>query len=304
MKKVFLFLYILLTLNLSIFSQGVITIEQNIKYLASSQLQGRNAGTRGDSLAQVFIVDLLKGIGINPIHDDFYQPFTVKMKANRGGDHISSKNIIGYIEGTDSILKKEFVIIGAHFDHVGIERGRMHPGANDNASGVSAVLELAQRFKEFPPKRSVLVVFFAAEEKGLLGSHYFVKNSPIPLPSIVAVFNFDMVGKYKQEGFLYSKGSQTATQFPLLLEQYSLKHAVNYEDSPFRFMSGSDHYPFYKKRIPVLFFNTGMDWENYHKPSDLPEKIDFSGILSISNMTFDLITEIANLPEKIKFKKK
>jgi len=304
MKKFVLSLYLLLTIHFLGFGQTEFTVEQNVRYLSSSQLQGRNAGTRGDSLTQLYLIQVLKQWEINPLSEDYMQPFTVKMKASRGGDYISSKNIVACIEGSDSVLKKEYIIICAHFDHVGVEKGRIHPGANDNASGVAAVLSLANKFLRNPTKRSILIIFFGAEEKGLLGSHYFVKNPLIPLHSIVGVFNFDMVGKYKQEGFLYTKGEQTAAAFSPLIDQYAAMHQLNVEKSPYRYMDGSDHYPFYKKKIPVLFFNTGMDWDNYHKPSDLPEKIDFEGIESIAQFSFDLISAIANKPEKIKFKKK
>jgi Zn-dependent M28 family amino/carboxypeptidase len=304
MKKQLYFLILSLILNLFVFGQTTYTIQQNMKYLASTQLQGRNAGSKGDSLAQIYIIDNLKSIGVDPFFEDYLQPFTSKTEAIRGGETVSTKNIIGFIEGTDSVLKKEYIIICAHFDHVGLEKGRIHPGANDNASGVVTILNMAKMFKINPLKRSMLIVFFGAEEKGLLGSYYFVKNSPFSLKSIDAVFNFDMVGKLKQEGTLYSKGEQTAKEFPELLTKYSEKYKVKYDVSPFDYMNGSDHYPFYKKRIPVLFFNTGLDWDNYHQPSDLPEKIDFEGIESISKIAFDIITEVANKPEKLKFNKK
>ena len=304
MKKILLLFLVSLFIPITIWAQVTFSTDQNLKYLASAQLQGRNAGTRGDSLAQIYIVDILKSIDIKPYFSDYLQPFTVKMKANRGGEIISSKNVIGWIEGTDSTLKNQYIVICAHFDHVGLERGRMHPGANDNASGVVTVLNLAKQFKKNPPKRSVLIMLFAAEEKGLLGSYYFVKNPPFDIHDINAVFNFDMVGKYKQEGFLYSKGEQTAKIFPELIEKYAEIHNIKYDVSPYNYMDGSDHYPFYKKRIPVLFFNTGMDWDNYHRPTDISDKIDFAGIETISKFAFDLITDVANQPEKLKFKKK
>lgn len=304
MKRIFLLLFVTLFIPTILWAQTTFSVDQSLKYLSSSQLQGRNAGTRGDSLSQLYIVDLLKGLEIKPYFADYLQPFTVKMKANRGGDIISSKNIIGWIEGTDSTLKNQYIVICAHFDHVGLERGRMHPGANDNASGVVSVLNLAKQFKENPPKRSVLFILFGAEEKGLLGSYYFVKNAPFDIHNIDAVFNFDMVGKYKQEGFLYSKGEQTAKIFPELIEKYAEIHNIKYDVSPYNYMDGSDHYPFYKKRIPVLFFNTGMDWDNYHRPTDISDKIDFAGIETITKFAFDLITDVANQPEKLKFKKK
>lgn len=304
MKKIFLYILFSIVLSCLTFAQTTYTLQQNMKYLTSSPLQGRNAGTKGDSLAQVYIVENLKSLNIKPFYTDYLQPFTSKMETMRGGDLISSKNVIGWIEGTDSVLKKEFIIICAHFDHVGLEKGRIHPGANDNASGVITILNIAKMIQQNPLKRSVLVIFFGAEEKGLLGSYYFVKKAKFPLKTIDAVFNFDMVGKLKQEGTLYSKGEQTAKIFPELLEKYAAKYNVKYEVSPFNYMNGSDHYPFYKKRIPVLFFNTGLDWDNYHQPSDLPEKIDYEGIELISKIGFDLINEVGNKTEKLKFNKK
>lgn len=303
MKKIalFSFLYLLLFLG---FGQSDFTIEQCVMHLSSPQLQGRDAQSRGDSLAQIYIINNFKSMEIAPYFEDYEQPFCKKMKANRGGSKICTKNLIAFIEGTDSILKKEVIILSAHYDHVGIQNLKMHPGANDNASGVSAILYLAQKFKETPSKRSIMIICFGAEEKGLLGSYHFVQNPPFPLKTVDFVVNFDMVGKYRQEGYVYYQGEETLLAFPKLIAKYAPKYNVKHDKSPYQHLSGSDHYPFYKKRVPILYFNTGMDWDNYHRPSDIPEKIDFQGIEMISNMTFDIITELSNQPEKIKFKKK
>jgi hypothetical protein len=303
MKKTILFLFLYLLLFIG-FGQSDFTIEKCVRHLASPQLQGRDVNTRGDSLAQVYIINTFKAMGIAPYFDTYTQPFCKKMKVIRGGDNICGKNIIGFIEGTDSILKKEVVIICAHYDHVGVQNWKMHPGANDNASGVSAILHMAKKFKENPTKRSIMIICFGAEEKGLLGSYYFVQNAPFPLKTINFVVNFDMIGKYRQEGYVYYKGDKTVLAFPALIEKYAPKYNLKYDESPGSYLNGSDHYPFYKKRVPILVFNTGMDWDNYHRPSDIPEKIDFQGIEMIANMMFDIITDLSNQPEKVKFKKK
>jgi len=286
------------------YGQSEFSIENCIKHLSSQELQGRDANSRGDSLSQLYLIHTFKSMEISPFFNTYEQPFCSKMKKNRGGLNICSKNIIGFIEGTDSLLKKEFIIICAHYDHVGIQNWSMHPGANDNASGVAGILYLAQKFKENPLNRSVLIICFGAEEKGLLGSYYFVKNPPFPLKNIYFVVNFDMIGKYRQEGTVYYQGEATVVPFHDLLEKYAPKYKMKFDKSPYQHLEGSDHYPFYKKKIPILYFNTGMDWDNYHKPSDIPAKIDIQGIEMISNVVFDIITDLSHRNEKIKFKKK
>src|SRR5262245_6626297 len=163
---------------------------EHVKVLASDEYEGREAGTPGNDKAARYIADLLKKWKLKPAgpRGDYFQPFD------------KTQNVLAIVEGSDPKLKKEFVAIGAHFDHIGLSRGgtdRVNNGADDNASGTATVLEVAQAFAALKerPKRSILFGWWSSEEKGLLGSRHFVKNPTVDLKSIVAYLNLDMVGR-------------------------------------------------------------------------------------------------------------
>jgi len=192
------------------------------------------------------------------------------------------KNVAGFIEGNDPLLKDEYVIIGAHYDHLGygetgsLYRGdsmQIHNGADDNASGTAGILELAEKIYSFKDqlKRSVVFIAFAGEELGLLGSSYFVKNSPIDLNKIAAMINLDMIGRMEEKKLIIY-GTATSTKWKDLLnkgnEHYNFKLTLNDEG-----YGPSDHSSFYGKNIPVLFFFTGTHTD-YHRPSDDADKIN------------------------------
>ncbi|MCS7223102.1 MAG: M20/M25/M40 family metallo-hydrolase [Armatimonadetes bacterium] len=216
---------------------------------------------------------------------------------------ITDGNVIGYIEGSDPLLKKEFVVIGAHFDHLGArtnEEGQLeiYNGADDNASGTSGLLELAQYFAAQPvkPKRSLIFAAFGAEERGLVGSLHFVRNPPIPLSQIVAMVNLDMIGRLR-ENRLFVLGVNSSPDWPALVKETLSSFDV--QDSPGVF-GASDHFAFFMQKIPVLFFFTGMH-ENYHRPSDDPETLNYGGMEKIIRAAARLVTTIANLPRRPQF---
>ena len=181
-------------------------------------------------------------------------------------------NVVGKIEGTDSTLKNEYLIIGAHLDHVGSQAGLLYPGANDNASGSAAVLELAKSFQisNIKPKRSILFVLFASEEQGLYGSKYFVDNLKINPDQIVAMFNLDCVG--------YGDSIQIGNgkSAPML---WKIANSLDQENS--RLMvrdtwngGGADATPFYEKGIPCLYFVSKYSYDYLHQPTDTPETLN------------------------------
>jgi hypothetical protein len=209
----------------------------------------------------------------------------------------TSLNVGGILIGSDPNLKNEYLVIGAHFDHLGfgetgsLYRGsepQIHNGADDNASGTAGVLELAEKLSTIKNKRSFIFLAFSGEELGLLGSAYFVNNSPVSVDKINAMLNLDMVGRLNEDKLIVY-GTATAKEWKDLLNQnnkYDLKLSFNDEG-----FGPSDHSSFYAKAIPVLFFFTGTH-SDYHRPSDDSEKINFSGEEKILNYVFDIVSDI------------
>ncbi len=200
-------------------------------------------------------------------------------------------NVIGFIPGNDPVLKNEFIILGAHFDHLGYggpgsgsltpDVSEIHNGADDNASGISAVIEIAERLINGKSKlnRSVVILGFDAEERGLIGSKYFVNNPLVDLNNTVAMLNLDMLGRMRENGLTIG-GTGTSPTFEKLLNEVNDTYGLKLNFSPEGY-GPSDHASFYTADIPVLFFFTGTD-KDYHKPTDNWEKINFNGIKQIS----------------------
>ena len=224
-----------------------------------------------------------------------------------------AQNIVAIIEGSDPLLRNEYLVIGGHYDHLGMggkESGSrmpdtlaVHNGADDNASGVAGVIELAASFGALPikPKRSLIFVAFSAEEMGMLGSKEFVKNPPVNLKSIIAMFNFDMIGRMKTEKpSLSIGGTGTATEADSLI-------SILDKDLPFKVSKSpegygpSDHASFYKNNIPVFFFTTGVH-DDYHTPFDDIEKLNIPQEANLLNFAYRLIELVANQEKPLTFK--
>ncbi len=216
-------------------------------------------------------------------------------------------NVAGYLQGSDPVLKNEYVIIGAHFDHLGygetgsLYRGKdkqIHNGADDNASGTTGVLELAEKFSSEKDKlkRSVIFVAFSGEELGLLGSNYFAQNLPVPTKNVAAMINMDMIGRLNEEQSLMVYGAGTSKIWKEMLnnfnKDYNFKLAFNDEG-----FGPSDHTSFYSKEIPVLFFWTGTH-SDYHRPSDDAETINNSGEEKVLKYVYQVADYIDNLDTK------
>ncbi len=217
------------------------------------------------------------------------------------------KNVVGYLEGSDPVLKKQFLIIGAHYDHLGygevgsLYRGtepKIHYGADDNASGTAGVLELAEKFSSNKNllKRSIIFISFSGEEIGALGSSYFSDHLPVNLNEIPAMINLDMIGRLNDDNNIIVYGTGTSSIWKNLLntdnKNYNFKLTFNDEG-----YAPSDQSSFYAKKIPVLFFFTGTH-SDYHRPSDTPDKINYSGEESILNYIYALAYQIDTLSNK------
>jgi hypothetical protein len=236
----------------------------------------------------------------------------------------TARNVIGVIEGADPVLKREYVSIGAHLDHVGVSaRGegtnRIFNGADDNGSGSVALLEIAEAFATGPrPKRSILLLWYAGEEKGLLGSRLFVERPTVPLENIVVNINMDMVGRSKQPGDtnprnrelsgsneVYVIGPKIASPdigaiLQRVNDQYLRMELNSMYDSlshPEQLFFRSDHYSFVSKGIPGIFVFSGLH-ADYHQVTDTVEKIDFEKMARVARTVFGLAWELADAPER------
>ena len=232
------------------------------------------------------------------------------LKADIKTVHKTTSNVIGLIEGSDPILKNEFVVIGAHLDHLGLggsgslaksSEPQIHYGADDNASGTAGVLELARYFGsagEMKPKRSLILMCFSGEELGLFGSDWYVKHPISPIENTVAMLNMDMIGRLR-ENKLIVIGSGTATEWNDILTETNQKTAfvlTRNEDG----FGASDQQSFYSKNVPVLFFFTGSH-ADYHTPTDTSDKIDAAGEARVVQLVAMCATKIANAPVKPTF---
>ncbi len=223
------------------------------------------------------------------------------------------RNVVGLLEGNDPALKNEYIVIGAHYDHLGIDQlksssmykgndRQIHNGADDNASGTTGLLELAEKFGTHKSelKRSLIFIAFSGEELGILGSTYFTNNSPIALEKIIAMLNMDMIGRLNEEKSLTVIGAGTSSIWKNLLNEknkYDFKLSLNDGGS-----GGSDHQSFTNKNIPVLFFFTGTHTD-YHKPSDDADKINLLGQEAVVKYVYEIansIQSVENRPDFVK----
>jgi aminopeptidase YwaD len=229
----------------------------------------------------------------------------VSLSSDVHKEESQTKNVLGMIEGSDPKLRDDYLVIGAHYDHLGLggagslvpDTVAVHHGADDNASGTAGVLELAQAFasRESKPKRSILFMSFGAEEEGDLGSDYFVKHPLVPLKKIVGMINLDEVGR-ERDSTLIVYGTGTSPLWDTLLTQVNTPRQFNLKRNPEGF-GPSDHASFYAKDIPVLFFFTGVH-EDYHKPSDTWDKINAEGEQNILEFVEKIALEVADRGEK------
>ncbi|MFO7617475.1 MAG: M20/M25/M40 family metallo-hydrolase [Bacteroidales bacterium] len=221
-----------------------------------------------------------------------------------------TRNVVAWIPATDTGFRQEWVVVGAHFDHLGMggpgsssrtpDQVAVHPGADDNASGVAGMIEIAgllsQQKKQL--RRSVLFVAFAAEEMGLLGSKHFVEESPIDLTRISAMINLDMIGRLNEERRLAVGGTGTAVEMDSLLAAID-QRGLNYATSPEGY-GPSDHAAFYSAGIPVLFYSTGAHLD-YHTPADTPDRLNYEAMALIATQAAAMVRSIANHGNRLTF---
>ncbi|MFT6882688.1 MAG: hypothetical protein ACI83W_000027 [Marinoscillum sp.] len=286
----------------------------DISILASDSLQGREVGSAGEKMAAAYIASRLESIGLKGAGTDgFYQDFFVKESQNphekpsmSGDDSLqgtSGRNLVAMIDNPGD----ELIVIGAHYDHLGfggfssLHRGdsAIHNGADDNASGVAALLNLAENLSRAKLNRDIIFIAFSGEEKGLWGSNYFVKNPTIDLSKVDFMVNMDMVGRLDTARGIAIHGTGTAPDWPdVINSSNNVGLKVIMKESG---VGPSDHTSFYLQDIPVLHFFTGQHSE-YHKPTDDMELINFEGILQISQHISNIVKQLDSKP-KLAFQK-
>ena len=304
--------YLLSLLPLS--AQRQDDMKLTVEYLASQELGGRYPGTMGDTLASEYIVSQLRDLKLKPIvkakkNKGFYQDFTYGKNVQR-----TTHNIIAVLPGKDKRMKHEYIVVGSHYDHLGMggqgsgsrrpDTLGVHPGADDNASGDAVVLQLACHFKKTGSPRSIIFAFFGAEEQGLVGSKQFIewmkqedaqrKNLPNNIKGIVAMVNLDMVGRMRDHAMSVS-GTGTSSGFKAMAEKAAGQTALNISCTPDGY-GPSDHASFVAADIPVLFLTTGGHME-YHTPDDVPSTLNYDGMQQTLDFSKELIAQLASMPE-------
>ena len=297
-------------------------MRQAVEYLASQELGGRFPQTKGDTLASTFLTNQLRSLKLKPVikgekgEKAYYQDFKFSKKdvATELTTEYTTHNIIAVLPGKDKLLKNEYIVVGSHYDHLGMggqgsgsrrpDTIAVHPGADDNASSDAVVLELARHFKKVGAKRSIIFMFFGAEEQGLIGSKKFVEwmkhedsqrqNLPDSLNSIVAMVDLDMVGRMRDNALSVS-GTGTSSGFKALAEEVGEETNLHIACTPDGY-GPSDQASFVAADIPVLYLTTGGHME-YHTPADKPATLNYDGMQQTLEYAQVLISKVASLPQ-------
>lgn len=283
-------------------ASGVAPILAPVRVLADDAYGGRMAGTAGERCAGDYIAARFAAIGLEPAGTDgYFQDVPLASILNPHAVGATGRNVLALLPGSDPSLRDEIVVIGAHYDHLGhggsgsLTPGdsSIHNGADDNASGVAAMLAAAVRLASEPPSRSILFMAFTGEESGLLGSAHWVSAPTRSLADVRAMLNMDMVGRL-EDGPLIVYGTGTAEEWPAILDDAGAAVGIDltYQSEGY---GPSDHTSFYSHDIPVLHFfsNTHAD---YHKPSDDWQKIDVDGLQRVSILVSRVARAVADRP--------
>jgi hypothetical protein len=283
----------------------------DIKFLTDDRLQGRATGSPGADSAAAYLARRFSEVGLQPAAGGWFQSFTVGRDApaarqgRTGG--LVGKNVIGILPGRDPVLRNQTLVLGAHYDHLGLggfgsldpdSTGLVHNGADDNASGVAGLIQVAARLAASPPARTVVFIAFSGEELGLLGSAYYVKEPIYPLAGTLAMVNLDMVGRLRN-GHLIVYGARSAKEFPALLDSLNWYAGFDLKAQGDGY-GPSDQSSFYAAKRPVLHLFTDLH-EDYHRTTDDWQKVNLDGLKRVADFTLGLVTALANRPRPLTF---
>ena len=281
---------------------------------SSDYFEGRDTGEKGQKIAVDFLKNYYQKQDIDAAinTENYFQKMILKIR----GKDVKTENVVAIIPGAE--IPKEYIVISAHLDHVGVKNGQIYNGADDDGSGNVAMLEIAEAFQmavkeNNRPKRSIIFLHVTGEEKGLLGSRYYTENPLYPLENTVANLNIDMIGRLdpkrvdKDPNYIYLIGSdKLSNELHEVSETVNrtytnliLDYTFNADNDPNRFYYRSDHYNFAKNNIPVIFYFNGTH-EDYHQPTDTADKINYDILQKRTKLIFHTAWELANMPNRIK----
>ena len=267
-------------------------LQTHVNVLADDSFEGRESGSRGGRAAGMYLLKQLEQRGLGGGGDDagFFQSF--------GAGY---RNVLGFLEGSDPELKRQVVVVGAHYDHVGYGSrrnsygpfGYVHNGADDNASGIAGILETIDACLAMPapPKRSILFAFWDCEEKGLLGSKHWVEHPTIDMTNVAFMINVDMIGRMRDQQ-IEVFGSRTAPGLRRLVSEINQDSGLELKFN-WELKANSDHHSFISHNIPALMFHTGLH-DDYHRPSDDSHKLNTEGMELASRLLFGVSYEVAD----------
>lgn len=286
-------------------------IRDHVKYLASDELEGRGTNSKGYVKASDYAEAQFKSYKLRPLiksggAESFFQEFAIKgpfakrIRSKQDFSQATSRNVVGWVEGTDPTLKDQYIVLSAHLDHVGKIDGVIHNGANDNATGSAAILELARVISQRPLKRSVIFVLFGAEEIGLVGSKYYVENPPVALSKVVANLNIDGIGAYVDQPGNQLKVMAIGAALPckdLLTRLNQVNDATEKlelsTNDPQGYIMRSDQYNFLAKDVPVIMF-TDYGNGHYHEPTDDAHRLQYGKLTRLVNMIHQLTCDLGD----------
>jgi hypothetical protein len=266
-------------------------IQAHVNFLADEKREGREAGTRGGYAAADYVRERLSTLKLHGAGTDgaYLQAFSSNFR-----------NVLAKLEGADPKLRNEVIVVGAHYDHVGFGKkgntlgqvGLVHPGADDNASGTSALLEVAEALTILneAPRRTILLAFWDAEEKGMLGSKHWVARPTLPVERVRLLINMDMVGRLRNDRLLVF-GTRSGYGLRRLLADHN-QSGLRLEFS-WNALANADHFPFFSQNIPFVTLHTDLH-EQYHRPTDKAELISSGGIRLVARIVFALLYDLAN----------
>lgn len=278
-------------------------LQPHLNYIASPERRGRDDW--GKIEARDYIIQHFKTVGLQPLFGESFLQSVPKFGDARPEPALAGQNVGGFVPGTDPVLKDEWIIVNAHYDHLGVRQGQVYPGADDNASGVAMLLEVARRFAKRPVKRSVAFVSFDLEEYLLWGSRWFLAHPPMDVDAIQFCLTADMIGR-SLGGLdiptVFALGSERSPQVQLVLDQVQVPAELEIARLGIDIIGvRSDYGPFYYRGIPFLFFSTG-EHPDYHTPRDTLERLDVEKVARVSTVMDQVARRMANHPNDIEWR--
>lgn len=279
-------------------------LRAGVDYLSSERLQGRGAGTEGERLAAEYVYDRMSEAGVIMLSGKSGQDFSIV----RGGDTLSSLNIVGMVEGYDPELKHEYIVVGANLDHIGVNRiirngvteDQYIPGADNNASGVACLVELARRvaWSSFAFKRSVVFVAFGAGREGFAGSWYFLNRGPFDAEDISMMLNLNMVGRQGRESPLSYCTAVPNAELTLMTGEVCRDLLMPVMPQITGQIPSADYLPFYEKGVPVMLLTTGVHQDMYSM-RDEPSRLNYDYMETVCEFSYSLLLKVAGMDGKV-----